>query len=104
MEQNLWPGNMQQQTVVVGSPQDAADARPNNHLVMAVATAICCCWPVGIAAVYYALQVDPRWEKGDRKGAKSASKTAEFLYKLAACLLIAGVLIIPIVFFFTRLA
>jgi len=50
-----------------------------NYLTPAVLVTICCCMPVGIAAIIFAAQVNGKLARGDVVGAKSASETARTL-------------------------
>ncbi|XP_078593306.1 trafficking regulator of GLUT4 1-like isoform X1 [Branchiostoma floridae x Branchiostoma japonicum] len=101
------PGYGQQSTVVVGAaPQTMVimqESKPDNHVGMAIFTCLCCFWPLGLASLIFACMVDSRWESGDKEGAKSASRTASTLWKIALGLGLAGiiivVIIIPVYFF-----
>lgn len=66
------------------------DGKPNNYLVWAVISNVCCCPIFGVVAVIYAAQVDARWNAGDRVGAVAASKNA---FKWTAIALGLGILI-----------
>ena len=50
-----------------------------NHLAASVMVTLCCCLPIGIAAIIYAAQVNSKLAAGDLVGAKSASETAKTL-------------------------
>lgn len=63
-----------QATVV--ETRDVPSEKPNNYLVMAVISNLCCCPIFGVVAVIYAAQVDARWNAGDRVGAIKASRDA----------------------------
>jgi len=47
-----------------------------NHLVWAILATFCCCVPLGIPAIVYAAQVDPKLAGGDYDGAVGASNKA----------------------------
>jgi hypothetical protein len=58
---------------------DAQSAEcPPNYLSLAIFTNLCCCLPVGIAAVYFAAQVKPNFVHGDLAAAKELSDKARF--------------------------
>jgi hypothetical protein len=57
-------------------PSYAAGAVPN-HLVWAIISTLCCCWPMGIVAIVYAAQVDSKLASGDYEGAVSSSNNAK---------------------------
>ena len=42
----------------------------------AILVTLCCCVPLGIPAIYFAAQVDPRLAGGDIAGAEEASRKA----------------------------
>ena len=49
--------------------------KPDNCLVWAILSTLCCCLPFGIVAIVYAAQVDGKYAAGDYQGAvDSASK------------------------------
>jgi hypothetical protein len=50
--------------------------RPPSYLVLSIAFTLICCpaFPLGIVAIYHALQVEPRFTAGNIEGAKTASK------------------------------
>ncbi|XP_035684932.1 transmembrane protein 91-like isoform X1 [Branchiostoma floridae] len=95
------PGYGQQSTVVVaGAPQTMVimqESKPDNHVGMAIFTCLCCFWPIGLASLIFACMVDSRWESGDREGAKSASRTASTLWKIALGLGLAAIIIVVII-------
>ena len=47
-----------------------------NYVVPAILVTLCCCVPLGIPAIFYAAQVDPRLAGGDIAGAEHASRKA----------------------------
>lgn len=63
-------------------PQQA----PKSGLVNAILVTILCCWPLGGVAIYFATQVDKRWNSGDFQGARDAAKKANLFATLAAVL------------------
>jgi hypothetical protein len=62
------------------------EALPQNiesHLVKAIIASMCCCLPIGIAAIYYSAQVDSNLRRKDLDGALEASKKASIWGNLA---------------------
>jgi Interferon-induced transmembrane protein len=57
-------------------PSHAAGSVPN-HLVWAIVSTLCCCWPMGIVAIVYAAQVDSKLAGGDYEGAVASSNNAK---------------------------
>lgn len=51
--------------------------KPENFLIMAIVTTLCCCMPLGIASIVYASQVDSKFNAGDYQGAINASNNAK---------------------------
>jgi hypothetical protein len=49
---------------------------PPNHLVWAILM-IFCCWPLAIASIIFASQVNSKFQAGDYQGAEDASKKAK---------------------------
>ena len=56
-------------------PPSTIISRPPSHLVLAIAFTLICCpaFPLGIVAIYHALQVEPRFASGNIEGATAAS-------------------------------
>lgn len=54
-------------------------AKPSSYLAFSIFTTICCCLPVGIAAIVFAAQVNSKWTAGDYAGAAQSAKTAKTL-------------------------
>ena len=52
---------------------------PDSTLLGAILVTLFCFWPLGIFAIIYALQVRPRWKRGDEAGAKRSAAMAEKL-------------------------
>ena len=46
------------------------------HLVWAILSTLCCCWPLGVVSIVYACRVDRRRAEGDVAGAWDASRKA----------------------------
>src|SRR5262245_40539141 len=61
----------------------AADAfveeAPHSSMLAAVLATLFCFFPLGLVAIIYALQVRPRWKRGDESGARHAAEMAEKL-------------------------
>jgi hypothetical protein len=72
-----------------GAPQQPAGPAPANNLVLAILS-IFCCWPLGIAAIVMAAQVNGKWARGDAAGAHDSAAKAK---KFAIWAIIAGVVI-----------
>lgn len=51
--------------------------KPNNWLVWAILTTLCCCLPFGIVGIVYATQVDSHYRAGRYMEAVSAAKNAK---------------------------
>ena len=58
-------------------PQSPTGAAPQNYLVWAILSTICCCLPLGIVAIVYAAQVDSKFAAGDYAGAQQSSDNAK---------------------------
>ncbi|SHE42746.1 Interferon-induced transmembrane protein [Psychroflexus salarius] len=50
---------------------------PQNHLAMAIISALLCCQPAGIVSIVYAAQVNSKYASGDYEGAERASQNAK---------------------------
>lgn len=50
---------------------------PPNHLLWAILSTLCCCWPLGIVSIVFAAQVNSKWAMGDAWGAQQSSKRAQ---------------------------
>lgn len=51
--------------------------KPDNYLVWAILTTICCCWPLGIVAIVYAAKVNNLYMTGQYQAAQEASANAK---------------------------
>jgi hypothetical protein len=51
--------------------------KPNNCLVWAILSTLCCCLPFGIVAIVYAAQVDGKYASGDYHGAADSASKAQ---------------------------
>ena len=51
--------------------------KPDNNLVLAIISTLCCCVPLGIVSIVYAAQVDNKWTAGDLIGAQESSDKAK---------------------------
>lgn len=58
-------------------PPHSAPSKPNNNLILAIFSTLCCCLPTGIAAIVYAAQVDSKFAVGDYRGASEAAEKAQ---------------------------
>jgi DNA-directed RNA polymerase subunit RPC12/RpoP len=54
-----------------------APPKPDNNLILAIFSTLCCCLPLGIVAIINATQVDSKYAAGDYAGAVSAAGTAK---------------------------
>jgi hypothetical protein len=57
--------------------------RIESHLVKAIISAVCCCLPLGIAAVVFAAQVGPNLKSKNYEAASEAGKKANLWGNLA---------------------
>jgi hypothetical protein len=63
---------------------------PPNYLVWAILTLIFCCWPLSIASIVFAAQVNGKYAAGDLAGAQESSRKAKqfaLWSAIAACVL-----------------
>jgi len=76
------------------TPPPAGDAPGSvpNYLIPAILS-LFCCWPLSIAAIIFAAQVNGKVASGDMAGALDASKKAKMFSFLAIGLGAAGILI-----------
>ena len=77
-------------------PPAAGSATVPNNLVLAIIS-IFCCWPLAIAAIIFATQVNSKIAAGDVAGAEESSKKAKMFSFIAIGL---GVLLWICVFIF----
>jgi hypothetical protein len=68
------------------SPAGMLNQKPNNYLVWSILSTVCCCIPVGIAAIVNAARVDGAWSRGDYAGAQKYSADAKKFTIIAAVL------------------
>jgi Interferon-induced transmembrane protein len=73
-------------------PAGGSSATVPNYMVPAIIS-IFCCWPLAIAAIIFAVQVNNKVQAGDIAGAQEASKKAKMFSFIAIGL---GVLLILI--------
>lgn len=59
------------------------NAKPNNYLLPAILSTVCCCLPFGIVSIVYAAQVDSKWSGGDFAGALKSSENAKMWFYIA---------------------
>lgn len=64
--------------------------KPNNWLVWAILSTICCFLPLGVVAIIYAAKVDSAWERGDYEEAIDASSKAKLFTILTFILGVVG--------------
>ncbi|XP_065891249.1 synapse differentiation-inducing gene protein 1-like [Dysidea avara] len=65
--------------VAVAQQRTTLVACPPNHLALSLVNLICCCFPIGIAALSYSLSVDAKFRAGNYEEAKRASNTVRSL-------------------------
>ena len=70
---------------------------PPTYLAWSIIVTICCCLPLGIAAIIYSGKVKPCWQQGDERGAYKASETAQLLIILSVTI---SLLISPLAILF----
>jgi len=51
--------------------------KPQNYLVLAILSTLCCCLPTGIVSIIFAAQVDGKWAAGDIAGAQDYAQKAK---------------------------
>ncbi|XP_077981342.1 proline-rich transmembrane protein 1-like [Glandiceps talaboti] len=75
-------------------------AIPNDHFILATFVTVCCCWPIGIFALWKSREVYRCASRGDARGARRASNAARtiswttFIFGLLLLILICVLLII----------
>lgn len=62
-----------------GAAKGMASSPPDSTLFGAVLATLFCFAPFGVLAIIYALQVRPRWKRGDESGARRSAEMAEKL-------------------------
>jgi hypothetical protein len=73
-----------------GAPYGQPGTPPPNYLVWAILTLIFCCWPLSIASIVFAAQVNGKYAAGDLAGAQESSRKAKqfaLWSAIAACVL-----------------
>src|SRR4051812_49991486 len=63
--------------LVQASVLPPAGQAPQNYLVFAILTTVCCCLPLGIPAIVFASQVNSKLAAGDLAGAMDSSRKAK---------------------------
>jgi hypothetical protein len=58
-------------------------APPKNYLIEAIISTVCCCIPLGIAAIVFAAKVDGLASRGDYAGATEAANKAKMFSIIA---------------------
>ncbi|XP_077983582.1 dispanin subfamily A member 2b-like [Glandiceps talaboti] len=77
----------------IGSIQSTIAEPPNDYMVWSILNCLCCCWILGLIAIFKSNEVKTALEKGDMHQAQEASQSAKGL-NIAAT--IAGLVIIVI--------
>lgn len=75
------------------SPSAAAGMNIPNYLWQSVVATICCCPPLGIAAIIFAAQVNSKLAQGDTAGALESSRKAKMFALIAVGLGLVGMII-----------
>ncbi|MGM9694189.1 MAG: CD225/dispanin family protein [Alloprevotella sp.] len=57
-------------------PENYQPARPDNYLVVAILTTLCCCMPLGVVSIVYAAKVDGLYRGGLYQEAEDAAAQA----------------------------
>lgn len=57
--------------------QQQFNAKPNNNLILAIFTTICCCLPFGIVGIVYAAKVNSLYSMGQYQAAAEAANNAK---------------------------
>ena len=73
---------------------------PQNYLVWAILTLIFCCWPLSIASIVFAAQVNGKYSAGDLAGAEESSRKAKqfaLWSAISACVIYALIIVLFIV-------
>ena len=66
---------------------------PQNDLVWAILSTICCCVPFGVVSIVYSCQVNSKFRMGDVAGAQnSANKAKTWAIVAAVCGLISSII------------
>ena len=78
-------------------PQQQPVAPPQNYLVWAILSTICCCLPFGIVSIFYSTQVSSKMAAGDIAGAYDCSNKAKTWAIVSA---IVGAIVNSLSFFF----
>ncbi|XP_045205349.1 proline-rich transmembrane protein 1-like [Mercenaria mercenaria] len=96
------PGYVQQPytstntTVVVNQPQTGTviiQTRPPDYMVASIFACLCCFWPTGLCAIYYANEANNLAGVGDYEGARRMADNAR---KLMITSVIVGVIVITL--------
>jgi Interferon-induced transmembrane protein len=74
---------------------------PNNYLLPAILT-ILCCWPLAIPAIVFAAQVNSKYNAGDLAGAAESSRRARLFTLIAFIVGLVGNAIYLLVYFSSR--
>lgn len=59
------------------SGQGMPQPKPNNYLILAIFTTLCCCLPLGIVGIVYASKVNSLYTMGQFDAATEASNNAK---------------------------
>ncbi|KAJ8347552.1 hypothetical protein SKAU_G00261410 [Synaphobranchus kaupii] len=70
---------------------DQTHSLPSSYLAWSIVNTLCCCLPIGVAAIVFSTRVNNAIATGDLTTAESASRTAKILNIVA---LVLGLIII----------
>jgi hypothetical protein len=88
---------LKQRTVATSPSRQAPELRQvRSHLAVAVACALLCFAPLGVAAVVYAGNVRTRLALGDVEGARRASRMAKRLCWASAAMTLSFLLVVVV--------
>ena len=99
-QQQNWQG--QQQYWQQPAPnQNVTNVKPDNNMVWAILSTICCCLPLGIVSIVYAAKVDSYWYQGNADKAFVSSRKARN-WAIASLITTIGLDIIYMMFTFIK--
>lgn len=67
----------QQGYATTAQMNEPVPAQPNNYLVIAILSTLCCCLPLGIVSIVYAAKVNGLYMSKQYEAAEQASKNAK---------------------------
>lgn len=87
--------------VFTNTPGGVPPIKPDNNLVWAILSTICCCLPLGIVSIVYASRVNTYYYSGNYAGAQEAAENAKnwAIYSCIAAVVVNAFYYIAITFF-----